>query len=1385
MAAVLEKPDRDEAAAMHDSQVEEQLAQATSRIRAHDLTFGGLVLFAFVLIYATTMIMLDKYLNLPEWVRQTALTGFVVTFAGLAYLTLFSPLRKRINPLYAAKQVERTIDDAKNSVTGYVDAQQKGDLNPTVKAALANRAAKAAAEADVNRAIDHRGLVWLGGVAIAFLLALVVLFFAFRPPQFASLAGRTFVPFTSTEIVSQTQLELVKPEPLDPTITTGQSVTVSVHVGGKVPKADGLDKVRLMIRHNLADPDYEELPMVQGASSRDWELRVPDYLVQNGFWYKVAGGDATTEEHRVTVRSLPMFTDFTATYEYPAYLRREREVANDPVISAYRGTTVTLVAKANRELREGVMEIQPGNVRIAGAPIADKPDSLRFQFKVTESGKYVLAFLATNGERSANLFSSTITLKSDQAPIVSIIKPEEEEVTVPANGQIVIDGKIGDDFGIDTVTLKMKLVEPVQRPLPDVPYLNDKSTSFRRDGDKTYPTNLDYKGSVDLAKLKKDAAGLDLQLDEKSVIEVWLEATDNCTEPKPNVGKSAAKRVRLTAPKTEQMDQQNLDQQKEERKNEEKKHNDQQQEQLKNEPRDQQKNGKPQPKDGKPDGNPEPKPGDKNDNGAKNPNPDPKKPENNGGMGMNMNPSMPEGPKNPPDPKVGGMDNMGMGGMPPPAGMTDPTQPKNDTDPKSKNNNDSKGGNPDSKQLEDEAKDLKKELDRQNKSAGEGKPNPSATEKERTDPAQPKPQPPGADMGDKGAAEQKPEPKQPNPNDPMQKNKSPSESKDQGDLKKPQDAATPKPQPQPNDPNNKKNTPPADERNSAPPVGGSPGTEKDQPPKPQPQPNDPNKQQDPTSGATGKPATEKKDEPGAPNSTEKKDPAAGAAGEKKPPVQDPTRGEEKPAAPEPKTKPTDPKGTEPKAGDGKPNKAPAEAETKPMPTDPMMNGGMNSEAKPENGANDPKATKPNATGAAETKPDDKKPMGMGGDKSVYKGGDKPKPEDKANGGGNAPMPKEKLDEKQMKELQDAAKDLAGNDEAKKQAARDKLDKTVGEDKRKELEQLADDLKSPDKNKREAAEKKINDALKDMKDNKTAGKEPPKKGDNAPKFDDKTKQEIENAIENLQNPDMDKQREAREKLDKTIGEDKRKELEQAMKVRGSDDPPKQNEAAKKIQDFKDQLNGKKDTKEPQPDKKPTPEEINDLAKKAQDLNSDDADMRRAAEKELDDKIGEQNRKKLQEEMKNAKMGMNPPKSPEDLKKQLEEWREGLGHGTEPLGQMERKKKELETAELQLEEFNKEKNREAMKKAKGWTDDEWKKWMDDYNKYVGKLRDEVNRPVAPSEAPMPKANYNPGGGGTVTGLPGNGGTTTTTAPTAAPPGFEDATKRFQAELNKKKP
>ncbi|MDY3562003.1 hypothetical protein R5W23_003434 [Gemmata sp. JC673] len=1561
MAAVLEPKDPKESAAKLGSQVDEQLAQATTRIRAHDLAFGALVLVAFVLAYATAVILLDKFFNLPQWLRQLSLLGFVGALAGITYLTIVNPLRKKINPLYAAKQVEGTIEDAKNSVTGYVDAQQKGTLNATVKAALASRAAKSVAKADVNKAVDHRSLLYLGGGAIALALTLAVLFFVFRPSQFGSLLTRAFVPFTSTPLATRTQIKLTKPEPAEPTITEGQTVTVAVHIGGKVPRTDSPERVRLLIRHNPADPNYIEVPMVEAETSRDFELRVPNHHVQNGFWYKVAAGDDQTDEYKVTVRSLPLFTHFQATYESPKYLRRKAETINSPLIQGYRGTTVTLTAQTNHDVRDGAMVIEPGGAVVAGTTTADDPKALQFRFKLKESGRYRLTYTTTDGEKSAEPFVSTIVVQNDAAPTLVIDKPEEEEVTVPANGPLVIDGKIGDDFGIDTITLKMRLTGAAARDLLDRPFLYGKSKSFKREKDGTYPTDVQYKGSVNFAEPMNDPAGVPFEAKPDMVIEYWLEATDNCTEPKPNVGRSAVKRVRLGPPVVEEPKKQELKQQNNDRKNEEKKHNEDQQQKLEQEKRDQpqnggqqQQNGEQQPKEG------EPKKGDatpkRDGNDPMGENPPPKE---------NGQPNKPEGKQDGSGGKADGTPDKGSNeGNPMPKGAgaksDNPSKGMNDAQPNPMQPNDPNGTGtggmnqsetapppktPEEKDLQNKAEQLKNAIEEENKSPSSAKPNETPSPQERTDPAQNKPKNDSGNAG--GMAEQKPEQKP----DPMQPEKGTAASgKPEGNPEKSPEPSTAKPdgskQPDTKSGAEPKNGAPSEPRNE--PIENAPGTEKAQPQAGQSatkEPKEANPKQDQSAGGSAKPSTSRDaDQPpmGAPNPGEKSDPAADA-GSKAKPTPDPARGAEKPADPKGRTAPPEAKGeTKPEGGEAKPDKAPPAGESKGMPPkEDAMNPGAGMgqpEAKPEpDGANQPQ--KPNGTRAAETKPqkpDAKNPPtgGAGDEKGDESNGEKPAPNNaskpqggagngtpkdkkpseqelkefeeaaknltspdeqkkadarnkldkamgqekrkeleklandlqspdentrkdaerkldnlkkeaqkeaadkksgtdgKKDGTGNKPGDAPKLDEKQMKEMADAMKDLQSGNEQQKDAARNKLDKAMGQEKRKELEKLANDLQSPDENTRKDAERKLDnlkkEAQKEAADKKsgTDGKKDGtgnKPGD-APKLDEKQMKEMADAMKDLQSGNEQQKADARKKLDKAVGEQARKEAEQLMNDLKSDNKDTRAAAEQKLNDLKKELdkrvaeeNAKKNGesgkgKEPiddpnaQKDKERakgqelSKEELDALTKKAQDLQSKDQKTREQAEKELDDKIGKENRERLQEKMKGQQPGT--PEQEQKLREQVEQHAKNHANqpqgtpGNRPAGSVPTKeameedaRNRLKTAELQLDQFEKKRYDEAFKRKQGFTDAEYEKFLRGYEKHVEKLRDDVNKGSASGEKAPPKGPAEPdrpitaGSGGKVQGRPGMSSGTAGTV-TTEPPGFENLRLKFEKLLNEKK-
>lgn len=1373
MAAVLEPKEAvAQAADRAGSQVDEQLAQATSRIRTYDLAFGATVLVVLALGYAALAISLDKYLNLAEWVRQLMLAGFGAAFAATAYFCVVRPATRRINPLYAAARVEQTLDDAKNSVTGYVDAQERGNLNPTVRAALASRAAQAASEADVNRAVDTRGLLYAGVTAAVLLVALTVLFFVFRPAQFKSLVGRAFVPFSSDPIKSRTDITIVKPEPADATFTAGQPVVIAVKLGGKVPSADSPDKPRLLIRHNPNDPNYDELPLVPSAQAREFELRVPDYLVQNGFWYKVAAGDAETPEHRVTVRALPAFTTFAVKAEFPKYLRRDPETSDDPNVRAPRGTQITFTARTNRKVRDGALKTETGTL-VPGVPDPADDTALLFKFKVSESAKYRLSFVAIDGERSPDNFQSTITVVPDLAPQVVVNNPEPEEIQLPANGLLAVDGKVGDDHGIDIVTLKLRVVSPVERPLNDVPYLNGTEKSFKRKTDGTFPTDIEYKGSVDLGAIKKDAAGVDLVLSPDTVIEYWLEATDNCTEPKANVGRSAAKRVKVLPPKMDPAEQEDLNQRKDQRKDQEQKHNKDQKQNLDNEKRDRQppakkQDGQPQQKEDKPGaGDGAPKAGDT-------PKPQPgepkKEPGDKGGM-TDKGTGMPMGqptPKDKDDANPMGMNQQGGTGMNQPGGgMGMPEAPPPKT--------------PEERNLDNNAQDLKKEIDKENRSGGSPKPNNAAKDEDRTDPGAPKPQPKDGTTG-ANAAESKPEPKQPNPMGMGGAGgNAAGEQKPAGDVQKPDDPAQSKP-----DAGNKGG--PAEARRE--PGGAPPGTDKPQPKEPQPAPKGgEGAKTDPASGSGAKPAKPETKE-GEPKQPDAKggDPAADAGSRAKP-MQEPGRGGDKPQQPQPKNV------DESAGGDAKPQKPPAAGGAKPAPKDGDPNAQPKEpEAKPNAGAN----------GAGDTKPDtDPKdpPMGGGGGRAPEKGSDKPEPKQDrggGNAGGDNADKKRELTPEQKKEIEDAARDLNNPDPEKQKAARDKLDKAMGKENREAAEKLAKDLQSPDEATRKAAEQKL-DELK-----KQAGEQQAKKDGKdgkGGKPDPKQQQEIADALKDLNGTDAAKQQAARDKLDKTVGEKARKDAEQLMKDLKSDDKATRDAAEQKLRDMQDKLakkDGKdgKDTDGAPKGKQPTPEELADLAKKAQQLQSADEKERKQAQKDLDDKLGEENRKKLEEMLKNQKPGN--PEDAQKLKEQLdklagegkkpnENWKPGGGDSTPPKGPTEDDpKNRLKTAELNLEEFEKNRYNKALQDKKGWSQEEYDRFLKDYDDYVKRLRDEVKRDgdktfVPPSDPSAPR--FRPGDAGKVEGGTGPTGPAGVGGPAAAPPGFEGAREKFLKGLQKK--
>src|SRR5262245_48250551 len=132
----------------HESFVEAALARARGRIRAQDLGVAALGLVAGTLTYALGLVLFDRWLQLPPLARQLALVGYLIAAAAYVVVVLLRPFRREVNPYFAARQVERAVPGAKNSVISWLDLRDEA-LPPSIRTAVGLKAANDLKRADL------------------------------------------------------------------------------------------------------------------------------------------------------------------------------------------------------------------------------------------------------------------------------------------------------------------------------------------------------------------------------------------------------------------------------------------------------------------------------------------------------------------------------------------------------------------------------------------------------------------------------------------------------------------------------------------------------------------------------------------------------------------------------------------------------------------------------------------------------------------------------------------------------------------------------------------------------------------------------------------------------------------------------------------------------------------------------------------------------------------------------------------------------------------------------------------------------------------------------------------------------------------------------------
>src|SRR5262249_37726442 len=146
---------KDKPADKHDDYIHAQLDRTERRIRFADLCAALPTLAAATFAFAVVVMLLDRAFELSSFTRLLALLLYFATAGVFVAYCVVRPLTWRVNPRYAARLLEDTLDSDRNHVVNWVDLRGV-KLPGVIRSSLGQRAAKDLGQTNPDRAVSPR-----------------------------------------------------------------------------------------------------------------------------------------------------------------------------------------------------------------------------------------------------------------------------------------------------------------------------------------------------------------------------------------------------------------------------------------------------------------------------------------------------------------------------------------------------------------------------------------------------------------------------------------------------------------------------------------------------------------------------------------------------------------------------------------------------------------------------------------------------------------------------------------------------------------------------------------------------------------------------------------------------------------------------------------------------------------------------------------------------------------------------------------------------------------------------------------------------------------------------------------------------------------------------
>jgi hypothetical protein len=502
--------------------------QRAAQMSALSRGYLAVLLLAVGLVFAG--VLLDHALTLQRPGRAVFLASFLIACsAGIVAATLF-PLVARLNALFVARAIERTVPELKDSLMSYLQCRSDPRVPAEMKLLLQHKAYGYVKSVD-PRLVAHRDRSARLGWALLAAVTAFVLYAALSPKSVAVSLERLFAP--TAPILPPTRTRITAVEPGDAYVLRGGTLFVRAQIKGARPEHASVlwSGSTFSNRRVLLSQEEDSRLSGPGAPRRGggqgwWTGELPGVL-EDGSYYVVAG-DSRSEQYAIVALPRPAVTAVTGRIVPPPYTGLPVLALTDGNMDVISGSNVLLKATVNLPPREGYMQLASGGrIWLKPAGLEAEGYTLTTAFTVTRSDSYRVFFKTQEYPDGSSFENSApvtyqITCRDDEAPNVQLHNPPDG-VRMAPDAVALVEYDARDDFGVTALALRYE-IDRLQTGR--VPLLADGSGRFVE------------------GELKWNLA--ELAVREGDVVEYFIEAADNWPLG-PHVAESERRRILIGA----------------------------------------------------------------------------------------------------------------------------------------------------------------------------------------------------------------------------------------------------------------------------------------------------------------------------------------------------------------------------------------------------------------------------------------------------------------------------------------------------------------------------------------------------------------------------------------------------------------------------------------------------------------------------------------------------------------------------------------------------------------------------------------------------------------------------------------------------------------------